>query len=253
MNVVSAIPNSLTQETTRDQSRSLSARGFTLIELLVVVAIIAILAAILLPTLSRARQNAQKASGMNNLRQVGLAVVAYRADNGDWAPNNGTPGFGNWGYPGYELLIPRYVPSNLIYSTSQHNTPCPNLYYRAGPLTLGTVGCNFNLMGGHHPSDMPNTLHAFRDVRNPSTTFLLTHNFNAAGLSASVHIDWQFDNHYPDYSPPYWAQGSFFYFVDDHIEWLPYQGGSPNSAWNKLHPSPDTANWHGGGLLIFGP
>jgi len=73
---------------TRDHSRPFSPlHGFTLIELLVVVAIIALLVAILLPSLAEARRRAKDTLCLNSQHQLHLGMLAYAEDNADWLPS----------------------------------------------------------------------------------------------------------------------------------------------------------------------
>ena len=97
---------------------------FTLIELLIVISIIAILAAMLMPALSRARSAARKTVCMNQMKQLGTTVVLYCDDYDGYLPRQGTAAAGDvrrW----FDLLLPYCAKVQNWYEVKRQLWDCP--------------------------------------------------------------------------------------------------------------------------------
>jgi len=190
----------------------LTRRGFTLIELLVVIAIIAILAAILFPVFSRAREKARQAGCSSNLKQIALAALMYIQDNDEtlplqlsYSPTVGRPVY--W----TEVLQPYIRSVQLLRCRS-----CPSPYecVSYGGRIQTSYGYNWSFLGsGNSAPPWATALSAVYDPANcimfgESRRSFVVHPYSTAGA--------------PDYfyMPADWHHGgSNCAFVDGHVKW----------------------------------
>lgn len=116
---------------------SVECSAFTLIELLVVIAIVAMLIALTLPALGKARSNARQAVCLTNLRQLGMALQMYTHDSDDYLPFNNAVSCGLAIVPPWPLLMYPYLKNPHVYE-------CPGRDLSLRTTNYDTTARNWN-------------------------------------------------------------------------------------------------------------
>jgi prepilin-type N-terminal cleavage/methylation domain-containing protein/prepilin-type processing-associated H-X9-DG protein len=240
---------------------STARNSFTLIELLVVVAILSVLAALLLPALEKAKEQAKRTHCMNSLKQVSIGLLIM-ADEHDTYLDDAHLG-AHWiyavtNYLGKNGSLVEYVYGNDI------SKACP--YVKSalwGSAPYGVNGSFWFEFGSPATAPLWLPIHPLRDVRKPEITYLVSDCYSTGAWSPTMFDTTVFGAHLDLKPPAAWprheGKGLNFVFVDGHGEFLQSQPHTPlnyTKGWYRYSynvPYPDYYTWCGyGAWTIWG-
>jgi len=212
-------------------------RAFTLIELLVVIATIGILAALLLPTLSAAKERGRRTACVNNLRQVNLAIRLYAEDNADSLPVLPDPdpypnGVGAY----YKQLVKGYLGLTGPASPSEKVFICPSDPTFHTRIQHAFTSYTFNGYEAGSSSIPRITGQGLSAIGNPTKAVL------AGEVPAFFGGSW-----HPLVNPDHADAKNVLSFVDSHVDFTKiYWDGIPGSKpCNYEPPASYRYNWDG--------
>lgn len=229
------------------------ASGFTLIELLVVISIIAILAALLLPVLSRAQEKGRRVGCLNNIRQIGLGSQLYAGDfNGHFLADSRTekPGTRSSSDDDLTHFHPDYIASigAFLCPSTRNFIGVTNLIYvsqydKSFALVMRGLydnAPNGRALGEGHSFEIQGALRGTKKTQNLVNAYVIKNYSNAiGGLPGATRIWLLYDaddgkptgsNNYPDPVDNHGADGANVLFCDGHGEWIKRQNYI--ASWN---------------------
>lgn len=191
--------------------------GFTLIEMLVVVSIIAILAALLMPTLQRSIATARQISCANKLKQWGVELYVYSEGNNGYMPAPCANVGGTW----YEWYKQMKINATSSYIDPLHICPTAEGLYKLKPYR--TYGC---ATGGNDPKLSFKT----DSIKSPSRSFYMFDAAEAAGYPGwgESTVMYKADISRIDFRH---NGGADLLFLDTHVALLNYVEVSNDISW----------------------